>query len=74
MTLTLPPFVTSIPPLEFIMILSESLQKRLDDLWSRLQQLEHSPNQSQIELDEACVARLEQVIGYLEAKASRNNR
>jgi predicted DNA-binding protein len=50
------------------MMVSPEIQKRLDNLWDRLQQLESTrqPGISQIGLDETCIDRLEDVVTAIE--------
>ena len=48
------------------------LEMRLDDVWRRLQRVERIRTKliGQAGVDTACIERLEQVVGYLEAEAN----
>ena len=60
-----------------MLVVCERLDERLEKVWYRLQRLEQARldhSISQIDLDEACVARLEQVVGYLEAEVQNKKK
>ncbi len=60
-----------------MLIVCNAIDERLQKVWYRLQRYEQERldrSMSQIELDEACVERLEKLVGYLEAEASRSKR
>lgn len=54
-----------------MIVVCSDLEKRLDSVWYRLQRLEQERVEgsiSQLDLDEACVARLEKTVDRLEGK------